>query len=74
MPSRYTIFEHLLFGNETLKILAEFDAYAQAQPEKSLEVTVAEFQSLHGTELQFSDQSLRRWLTLRQRLGEHRKH
>jgi hypothetical protein len=70
MSARYTILERLLFDDQTLKILAEFDAYAQAQPEKRLELTVADFHSLRGTELQFSEHSLRRWLSLRRRFGE----
>jgi hypothetical protein len=74
MSARNTTFERLLFEDQTLRILDEFDAYARARPEKGVELKVADFHSLRGTELQFSDHSLRRWLALRSRFGEAQDH
>lgn len=74
MAKRYSIIEHLLFDERQLRILLEFDAYADAQRGESVERTVIGFQSLRGTELQISEYSLRRWLELRRRLGEPKEH
>lgn len=68
MPNRDSITERLLFDEQQLRILSEFDAYTQGQPNESVERNIINFRSLRGVELQFSDHALRRWLALRQRL------
>ena len=74
MAKQNSVIEHLLFDEQQLRILSEFDDYALTQLGESAERIVMGFQSLRGTELQFSEYSLRRWLALRRRLGEPKEH
>ena len=57
MTKRYSIAEKVLFDERQLRILSEFDAFAQSG--ESVERTTTNFQALRGTELQFSEDSLR---------------
>ena len=70
MTKRYPMAVQLLFDEEQWRILSEFDAFAGSRPSQSVERNVADFQSLRGTELQFSEYSLRKWLVLRWRVAE----
>jgi hypothetical protein len=69
MPPRVDIAHGLLFDKGTLKILMEFDSYAQAELAKGSEPSPAGFHALRSKELGFSPDSLKRWLLLRRRYG-----
>ena len=69
MPPRVGIAHGVLFDEGILKILREFDSYAQAELEKGSEPSPARFHALRGEELGFSPRSLKRWLLLRRRYG-----
>ena len=73
MPPRYTISSRALFGDEILGILKGFDAYVRAELARGSQPSVADFHSLRGAELKFSEQSLLRWLDLRRRHGQRRE-
>ena len=70
MTKRYSIAEQLLFDEVQWRILSEFDAFAESRPTETVERNVPDFQSFRGTELQFSEYSLRKWLVLRRRIAE----
>ncbi|HEY6983714.1 hypothetical protein [Reyranella sp.] len=65
MSARVTIAGRALFGEERLRILSAFDAYARAARAQGVEPSVTQFHSLKGAELGFSARSLRRWVALR---------
>jgi len=71
MPPKYPVALRLLFDEEQWRILSEFDAFAESRLSETVERNVTDFQSLRGTELQFSEYSLRKWLVLRHRIAEH---
>jgi len=69
MPPRVDIPKGVLFDKDILKIVMEFDSYAQAEIAKGSEPSPARFHALRGKELGFSPDSLKRWLLLRRRYG-----